>query len=71
MIARLFLLLALGSFSAFAADEPPPAPASKDKPAPTSGLRKAMSEAAKRDAHTRRAPALAGKGMARRGARRR
>jgi hypothetical protein len=65
MIARLFYSLLFASLTAFAADEPPPAQAPEGKPAPASGLRKAMSEAAKGDAQKRRAPALSGKGLRR------
>jgi hypothetical protein len=62
MIARLFFSLAFASLTAVAADEPPPAP--------TSGLRKAMSEAAKGDAQRPRTAPLPGKGLVRRPARR-
>jgi hypothetical protein len=72
MIARTGLFMALVfSSSAMLGADPPPAPERNDKSTSSSGLRKAMSESQKRDARAARAPALAGKGLARRPARRR
>jgi hypothetical protein len=70
MIARLFLLLLFASLTALADDDPGERQKAAKKPPPASGLRKAMSEAQKREAEKpnapqHRQPRFSGKGLRR------